>query len=104
MLNRQIARGMCSAFLIVGTAVMAGCSSTGGDRPPRASAGNVDTAQPAANVAGPSPNAVHYHTVKIDGVDVFYREAGPKDAPAVLLLHGFPASSFMFRNLIPQLA
>jgi pimeloyl-ACP methyl ester carboxylesterase len=49
-------------------------------------------------------SAVHYHTVKIDGVGVFYREAGPKDAPAVLLLHGFPASSFMFRNLIPILA
>ena len=48
--------------------------------------------------------AVHYHTVKIDGVNIFYREAGPKDSPAVLLLHGFPASSFMFRNLIPQLA
>ena len=48
--------------------------------------------------------AVHYHTVQIDGVDVFYREAGPKDGPGVLLLHGFPASSFMFRNLIPQLA
>src|SRR3954468_4114679 len=47
---------------------------------------------------------VTHQTVKIDGVDVFYREAGPKDAPAVLLLHGFPASSFMFRNLIPQLA
>jgi pimeloyl-ACP methyl ester carboxylesterase len=47
---------------------------------------------------------VQYKTVAIDGVDVFYREAGPKDAPAVLLLHGFPTSSFMFRNLIPKLA
>lgn len=47
---------------------------------------------------------VHYRTAKIDGMDIFYREAGPTDAPAVLLLHGFPASSFMFRNLIPQLA
>jgi pimeloyl-ACP methyl ester carboxylesterase len=47
---------------------------------------------------------VHYHTVKIDGGDIFYREAGPSDAPAVLLLHGFPSSSFMFRDLIPQLA
>jgi pimeloyl-ACP methyl ester carboxylesterase len=37
-------------------------------------------------------------------VNVFYREAGPKDAPTVLLLHGFPTSSHMFRNLIPQLA
>src|ERR1041385_4206363 len=37
-------------------------------------------------------------------VKAFYREAGPKDAPAVLLLHGFPTSSQMFRNLIPALA
>lgn len=48
--------------------------------------------------------AVSYHTVFVDGVKVFYREAGPKNAPAVLLLHGFPTSSHMFRNLIPQLA
>jgi pimeloyl-ACP methyl ester carboxylesterase len=47
---------------------------------------------------------VHYHTVKVDGVDIFYREAGPTDAPAVLLLHGFPTSSHMFRNLMPLLA
>ena len=46
----------------------------------------------------------HYRTVAIDGVDVFYREAGRPDAPAVLLLHGFPTSSHMFRNLIPALA
>jgi pimeloyl-ACP methyl ester carboxylesterase len=45
-----------------------------------------------------------YRTVKIDGLDVFYREAGPKDAPGVLLLHGFPTSSHMFRNLILALA
>ena len=42
--------------------------------------------------------------VTVDGLDVFYREAGPADAPAVLLLHGFPTSSQMFRNLIPKLA
>ena len=59
------------------------------------------TAAPAANKAG---NAVSYHTADIDGVKVFYREAGPKDAPTLLLLHGFPTSSQMFRNLIPQLA
>lgn len=47
---------------------------------------------------------VAYRTVKIDGLDIFYREAGPKDAPTVLLLHGFPTSSQMFRNLIPALA
>jgi pimeloyl-ACP methyl ester carboxylesterase len=47
---------------------------------------------------------VHYRTVKVDGVDIFYREAGPADATTVLLLHGFPTSSPMFRNLIPALA
>jgi len=47
---------------------------------------------------------MHYHTVQINGINIFYREAGPKNAPAVLLLHGFPSSSFMFRNLIPLLA
>lgn len=47
---------------------------------------------------------VTYHTVEIDGVDVFYREAGPKDAPTIVLLHGFPTSSHMFRNLIPALS
>lgn len=51
-----------------------------------------------------NPTRVTYNTVKVDGVDMFYREAGPKDAPVLLLLHGFPTSSHMFRNLIPQLA
>ncbi len=49
------------------------------------------------------PNVAH-RTVKIGGLDIFYREAGQKDAPTVLLLHGFPTSSHMFRNLIPALA
>jgi pimeloyl-ACP methyl ester carboxylesterase len=49
-----------------------------------------------------SPASVHY--VEADGVRVFYRAAGDPSAPAVLLLHGFPASSFMFRELIPRLA
>jgi pimeloyl-ACP methyl ester carboxylesterase/uncharacterized protein (DUF302 family) len=44
------------------------------------------------------------HRVAADGVTVFYREAGPPDAPAFLLLHGFPTSSFQFRELIPRLA
>src|SRR5688500_15225236 len=47
---------------------------------------------------------VHYRSVDIDGVKVFYREAGPADAPVIVLLHGFPSSSHMFRNLIPVLA
>lgn len=47
---------------------------------------------------------IAYRTVNIDGLDIFYREAGPKEAPVLLLLHGFPTSSHMFRNLIPLLA
>ncbi len=42
--------------------------------------------------------------IQADGVTVFYREAGPTDAPAVILLHGFPTSSFQYRELIPRLA
>ncbi len=45
-----------------------------------------------------------HKTVTVQGLDIFYREAGPKDAPTILLLHGFPTSSQMFRNLIPALA
>ena len=47
---------------------------------------------------------IAYKTVAVDDLDIFYREAGPADAPTVLLLHGFPSSSHMFRNLIPDLA
>ena len=42
--------------------------------------------------------------IEADGVKVFYREAGPKNEPVVLLLHGFPTSSFQYRELIPRLA
>jgi pimeloyl-ACP methyl ester carboxylesterase len=45
-----------------------------------------------------------HQTMKIEGANIFYREAGAADAPAVLLLHSFPTSSHMFRNLIPTLA
>jgi pimeloyl-ACP methyl ester carboxylesterase len=48
--------------------------------------------------------SIHYKTTRINDLDIFYRDAGPQDAPAILLLHGFPTSSNMFRNLIPQLA
>ncbi len=47
---------------------------------------------------------VHYKTVRIQEQDVFYREAGSQSAPVLLLLHGFPTSSNMFRNLIPRLS
>lgn len=45
-----------------------------------------------------------YGTVSVNGLDIFYREAGSPNAPTILLLHGFPTSSHMFRNLIPALA
>ncbi|QHF22825.1 alpha/beta fold hydrolase [Rathayibacter sp. VKM Ac-2804] len=48
--------------------------------------------------------AVHHRTVSVGGLDVFWREAGPVDAPVLLLLHGYPSSSHMFRHLIPALA
>ncbi|WP_157017420.1 alpha/beta fold hydrolase [Mesorhizobium xinjiangense] len=47
---------------------------------------------------------IHYRKQQVGEVDVFYREAGPADAPVVLLLHGFPTASHMFRDLIPLLA
>jgi pimeloyl-ACP methyl ester carboxylesterase len=49
-------------------------------------------------------HAIHHRYAEIDGQRLFYREAGPADAPVLVLLHGFPASSFMFRNLIPLLS
>ena len=47
---------------------------------------------------------IHHRNAVVDGHKIFYREAGPAGAPAVLLLHGFPSSSHQFRNLIPLLA
>lgn len=51
-----------------------------------------------------SRRSINYHTVDIRGLKVFYREAGPADAPTVLLLHGFPSSSRMWEPLLPLLA
>ncbi|WP_425488732.1 alpha/beta fold hydrolase [Methylobacterium brachythecii] len=63
-------------------------------------------AAPAAQPASVAqvPATVHYRSATVDGVKVFYRETGPADGPVVLLLHGFPTSSHMFRNLIPTLS
>ena len=51
----------------------------------------------------PAPVTIRYRSATVDGVEMFYREAGPADGPVVLLLHGFPTSSHMFRNLMPLL-
>ena len=63
----------------------------------------------ASSTKQPTPEATpvphtSIHRIHADGVNVFYREAGPTDAPVILLLHGFPTSSFQYRELIPRLA
>jgi pimeloyl-ACP methyl ester carboxylesterase len=64
----------------------------------------ASTSAPRVAVSPPPKPRVAYKTVKVDGVSIFYREAGRPDAPTILLLHGFPSSSHMFRDLIPELA
>jgi len=57
-----------------------------------------------AGAQSPDASAPRFRNAKVDSLTVFYREAGPSNAPVVLLLHGFPASSFMYRNLMANLA
>lgn len=64
----------------------------------------INTSSAPQDIAPNGVPHVSHHRVAANGVSVFYREAGPKDAPIVLLLHGFPSSSFQFRQLIPRLA
>jgi pimeloyl-ACP methyl ester carboxylesterase len=64
----------------------------------------ADSSDRASAGAVTAQHAVHYRTKQIEGIELFYREAGPAGAPTVVLLHGFPTSSNMYRNLIPALA
>lgn len=64
----------------------------------------MTTSQSLAAAALGTTHQVHYRYEQVGDVKVFYREAGSPEAPTVLLLHGFAASSFMFRDLIPALA
>jgi len=64
----------------------------------------VPTSHAEEAQASASVHATMHKTIEVDGLDIFYREAGPTDAPVLLLLHGFPTSSHMFRNLIPTLS
>lgn len=59
---------------------------------------------PPALTERPSRYPTYYRTISIDGVSIFYREAGPKDAPVILLLHGLPSSSRMFEPLFSRLS
>ena len=63
-----------------------------------------DTAAQAVVASSQNQHQTSHRTIVVNGVEIFYREAGPADAPTLLLLHGFPTSSHMFRNLIPALA
>jgi len=51
-----------------------------------------------------APSQTMHHTIEVEDQSIFYREAGDKNAPTIVLLHGFPTSSHMYRNLIPELA
>lgn len=74
----------------------------------------MDTGRTDPTTGPPSPGrlrrfatpdrSVRHHRLDLDGIEVFYREAGPTDAPVVLLPHGYPCSSYQFRNLMPALA
>jgi alpha-beta hydrolase superfamily lysophospholipase len=57
-----------------------------------------------AQDGGPPASQVRYKTQTVDDISVFYREAGSPQRPTLVLLHGFPSSSHMFRDLIPKLA
>jgi pimeloyl-ACP methyl ester carboxylesterase len=59
---------------------------------------------PAARTVPSISSTTTFHTVSVNGLKIFYREAGPKDAPTILLLHGYPSSSRMFATLMPLLA
>jgi pimeloyl-ACP methyl ester carboxylesterase len=85
------ARGVVATLVIIALAA------------PRTAPSQAHTTNATAGALTPVPVITH-RTVMIGGLRVFYREAGPSGAPTVLLLHGFPSSSHMYRNLIPALA
>ena len=101
-LTRATGTGVSTGALLLAvlTALLLGLSTTSSLR----AADTVDGSAAQKSHPEATATAVRHHTVEIEGLDIFYREAGPKDAPTVLLLHGFPTSSHMFRNLIPALA
>jgi pimeloyl-ACP methyl ester carboxylesterase len=90
---------------LLAASIMAGCLMAGclGAAPLQAAETAV-SASPSAHAVAPKNVPVTYKTVTVNGLNIFYREAGPSNAPAVLLLHGFPSSSRMFDTLLPLLA
>src|SRR5262245_15971885 len=87
--SRRTFAGLGTGFLAAALS-----SSARGAAPP----GSTAVLAPGEATAG-----TRYRTIDVGGLEIFYREAGSAVAPVVLLLHGFPTSSRMFRNLIPML-
>ena len=93
----MITRRFFATSVLAGSAAVIAASAT-------SSLAKSITPETKAPLPGKSAVQVHYKTVDIDGVSVFYREAGKPGAPVVLMLHGWPSSSAMFRDLIDELA
>ena len=83
--------------LALAVALLAGAASTAGW-----ALAETDQKFAGSNAESDTSKVLH-KTMKVGELEIFYREAGPKEAPTILLLHGFPTSSQMFRNLIPAL-
>jgi len=90
-------RAFCWTFGGLGGGLLAGALSASARGPASPGLGLVQVPERAFA-------ETRYRTIDVGGLEIFYREAGPRAAPVVLLLHGFPTSSRMFRNLIPMLA
>lgn len=88
-----------TAILIAAITILGICS-----QPPAGAVEQTGQAKTELREPKSDPAQVQHRTIEIEGQTIFYREAGPANAPTVLLLHGFPTSSHMFRNLIPALA
>lgn len=104
-MNATVARRVAPpALLLVAAAALSALSLQAPTRAANSAQATTGNVTPAVSVDVTRLPVVHYRTEKVGDLDVFYREAGPQDAPTVVLLHGFPTSSVMFRNLIPILA
>jgi pimeloyl-ACP methyl ester carboxylesterase len=86
-------------YLVTRQSVIERLSTEPLKRPKKSESSAEQTTVNTSNI----PN-IKLDTVEADGIKIFYREAGPADAPAILLLHGYPTSSHMFRHLMPRLA
>jgi pimeloyl-ACP methyl ester carboxylesterase len=92
----MLTRRSLTASFLAGSAAMVASSAT--------SAKATTILARKSSLAGNSAFQTHYRAVDIDGISIFYREAGALGAPVVLLLHGWPSSSAMFRDLIRELS